>query len=469
LQSQPARVGLDPVDRVALMENHDHAFHVWRDAGAKNSVLVHIDAHHDMWWTESVESMTIANFISQALKNDLVREVFWIVPDGTWRTEEGRQAIRSHVGKITRDYPGACKPVREEPDRFSAVLLEKPLTICSVEALPRLSEGVILDIDVDYLVIPRVSYGEVDEHSDAPWCWPAELLARLQAAELQVDLVTVAYSVEGGYTPLEWKYLGDELVLRLRTPSASRAALGMGWMRAGAEAARRGDLVAAEQKYRLAQSAYPRSAWPDYHLARLCQAAGRIEDGRRLYRHAIGKDPSYRSPYDVGFCHYWADRVVAADQAFRRTLTLDPEHAGALLGLGMVAARQRRWADAEALLHRSIEANDTLIDAYRELAFILTRRRAYDEAISAYERSLALALAGYRPLHWLIATEGPAVRLMDADHWKTHARLARLHERKGNVTRAMAGYQISLAAGYGGAPLRRRLARLRQDHRSAAG
>jgi arginase family enzyme len=104
MQTQAARVGRDPVDRVVLMENHDQAYHAWRDAGSKNKVLVHIDAHHDMSWTDSVESMTIANFISQALKNDLVRETFWIVPDATWRTEQGRQAIRKHVTRAIAGY-----------------------------------------------------------------------------------------------------------------------------------------------------------------------------------------------------------------------------------------------------------------------------------------------------------------------------------------------------------------------------
>ena len=64
MPDQPARVGLDPVERVFLMENHDQAFRVWRDAGSANKILIHIDAHHDMWWAADLESLTIASFIA---------------------------------------------------------------------------------------------------------------------------------------------------------------------------------------------------------------------------------------------------------------------------------------------------------------------------------------------------------------------------------------------------------------------
>jgi hypothetical protein len=41
--------GWAPPDRVFLFENHDEAYAVWRDLGVRNRILVHIDAHHDMY------------------------------------------------------------------------------------------------------------------------------------------------------------------------------------------------------------------------------------------------------------------------------------------------------------------------------------------------------------------------------------------------------------------------------------
>src|SRR5256885_4095439 len=55
-----ARVGVDPIQQVHLMENHDQSYHLWRDAGFRNRIVLHIDAHHDMWWIDDKRSLTIA-------------------------------------------------------------------------------------------------------------------------------------------------------------------------------------------------------------------------------------------------------------------------------------------------------------------------------------------------------------------------------------------------------------------------
>lgn len=37
--NEPApRIGLEPVDRTFVMENHDEAYHVWRKAGVRERV-----------------------------------------------------------------------------------------------------------------------------------------------------------------------------------------------------------------------------------------------------------------------------------------------------------------------------------------------------------------------------------------------------------------------------------------------
>ena len=189
-----------------------------------------------------------------------------------------------------------------------------------------------------------------------------------------------------------------------------------------------------------------------------------------MYQHAVHRDPSYRRAHShAGFNDLQAGRLGDAEREFLRALSLDPEHAGALLGLGVVATRRKQWSEAETLLRRSLAADGTLIDAHRRLAGVLARRGEFDEAISAYERSLTLAMAGHKPLDSLPRTNGTTIRLLDDDHWKTHAQLARLHERKGDITRAIAGYRLSLAAGHGGALLRRRLDHLCLERQSAAG
>jgi hypothetical protein len=195
------------MDKIFLIENHDEAYYIWRDAGIVNRTLLHIDAHHDMWWAGDESIITIANFICPAVKQDLLQKFLWIVPDATFQDPKGRRPVFQHLKRILWEYPGASSVVVED-DRMTASVLGKTLTICPLHSLPGLHEPVLLDIDIDYLVIPKVSHEKRDQHDALPWCWPNELVKRLQDTEIRSDLTTVAYSVEGGYTPLQWKYLG---------------------------------------------------------------------------------------------------------------------------------------------------------------------------------------------------------------------------------------------------------------------
>ena len=462
MDERGSRVGLDPIHRVFMMENHDDAYHIWRDAGVKQRVLIHIDAHHDMWWVTDANSITIANFICPALKDDIVREIFWVVPDLTWKTSRSRRPILRHVRKIAESYPGVRHALEVGTNQISTVVLGKPLRICSLASLPRIDESVLLDIDSDFLVIPRVSYQESDEHGALPWCWPDELLAPLQARHIRADVVTIAYSVEGGYTPLKWKYLGDELALRLKQPNHGEPTFqGMGLIREAALAAHRGDLVTAEKKYHEAGNLLPSSGAPYYHLAHLYVEMGRIGDGQKFYQRALALDPSYRTTYNSAGLHYHSDRRLReAEQEYRRTLALDPQDAYAHFGLGRLAAQRRRWSEAEALLRKSLALDGHLIDAYRALGDVLVKLGRCEEAIGAYEQSLKLALAGYKPLEGPIATYANGDRLVDPDHCRVHARLARLYELKGATTDAISGYRISIAGGYDRVLLRSRLAHL---------
>jgi hypothetical protein len=254
-----SRVAMEPIDRVVLMENHDNAYHTWKQAGVKRRILLHFDAHHDMWWISEHQSVTIANFICPALLDDTVREIYWVVPDRSWNLPKSRKSILRHLKQIKKRYPNSSDPIQIGNSRVRTEVFGKPLTVCSVDGLPAIDEPVLLDIDVDWLVIPYVSYGEIDHHEVLPWCWPDELAARLSNRCVRTDLVTIAYSVEGGYTPLNWKYLGDEIALRLRHPAAGGAALeSMTRIREGSQSAFAGNNASAAKSYHEAACIVPK-------------------------------------------------------------------------------------------------------------------------------------------------------------------------------------------------------------------
>lgn len=469
----PEVTGLDSARRVAVMENHDRAYALWRERGEKQRLLLHLDAHHDVWWMPKPGLVSIANFICPALKEDLVREVYWIVPDATWQTASGRRAVVRHLKAIVKGYPGPRRPIVTGADEISTAVLGKPLRVRPLAALPALEEPVLLDIDVDFLVIPRVTYNESDERRALPWCWPEQLVERLRALGIRSDFVTIAYSVEGGFTPLEWKYLGDELALRLEAPGRAATPgapatdeapllLAMSLMRQGATLAAGRDFTRAGEACLEAARLAPESAAPSYHLARLYLEMDRIGEARECYQRALSIDPAYSTPYgNAGLKRYSERRFDDARREYQRALSLNPDDPCSRYGLARLAARDRNWSEVERLSKLAIAADPEFTDAYRVLGDSLSRQGKIEPAIAAYERSLRLALAGHKPLGEPIATfvdEGG--RALDPAHGRIHARLARLYETKGAMAEAASGYRIGIAAGDDGFSTRGRLARV---------
>jgi tetratricopeptide (TPR) repeat protein len=443
---------------VHCIENHDQAYLLWRGRGLHNRVLVHVDAHHDMWWTSDSASLTIANFICPALREGIVRELYWVVPDATWQTKAGRAALQAHLRMIRREYPEKAAPLQIEGDRIRTVVLGCPFVICSLDGLPEQPGRVLLDIDADYLVIPRVTYGCRDPHEDLPWRWPHELQERLQARRVEAEFVTVAYSVEGGHTPLHWKYLGDELAYRLQTPNSPRELLkAYDAMREAAMAAHRGDNARAATLLRGIGDAI--GAAPYFHLALLGITSGDIAAARDWYHRALAHDPSYQIV--CGASGVSAQDEISSqrlERTARDALLLDPSNASAHVALGWGAIRRAQWRDAEVRARRALDREPDLIDAHRLLGRAFTGQGRLRDAIEACERSLTLALAGHRPLSGIITSQPASSRLLDSDHARMHAYLAHLYARIGDRQRAIVAFRMAIAGGIDSTGVRFRLA-----------
>jgi tetratricopeptide (TPR) repeat protein len=448
----------NPSRRIFRVENHDGALPIWRNSAGVDRILVHVDAHHDMWWVSPEQNVTIANFISPALQEGIFREIYWVVPDRSRESVRNRRHIFHHLRRIQRDFPGSPARIEITRDHISTTLLGRPLHICSVEGLPKFEESVLLDLDVDYLILPRVTYGTGDSHPALPWRWPEDLIAGLYSRGVQSELITIAYSVEGGYTPLCWKYLGDELEARLETPEPTQVLRGMDYMREGAEAAARGDYAGAEERYREACALLPHLAATLWHLAFLYLGWGRVGEGQEMYRRAIELDPSYRTAHNsMALWHYWDRRWTDCEREWRRTLALDPNDAIAHLGLGWMASRRSNWRDAELEMRRAIEANPDLLDAHRDLGRILQKTGRLRDSIAAYEKSLKLSLAGRVSLRSSpIISERP--QWTDLRHFQVFRSLGHLYHKVGEPKRAAQFLRMAAAGGVKSFMLRVQLA-----------
>jgi tetratricopeptide (TPR) repeat protein len=440
-----SRLTVDPT-QVFVMEDHDQALRVWRAAGVKGKVLVHVDAHHDCWWAERDADICIANFIAPALRDGLLGELFWVIPDASWESRSSRAHVFIHAGKILSKFPekGA---IEVGPHEIRTTLLGKPFHAVPLRYFRAPNVPVLLDIDTDFMLIDRVTYGGTDSYSRLPWCWPGDLLDKLADSGVRPELATVAYSVTGGYTPLPWKWLGDEAVLRLRGagPEALRP---MFLMREAAIAEHKDRDADAEALYREALALDARSAAVRFRLALLQRRAGRIDDARNLFREAVSLDPSYGTPYrSRGFFCQASRMYLEAEAEHRTVLEFNEEDPYPHLGLAQAFASQRRYFDAEQPLRRALELDPQLVDAYFIWGDVLRHLGRYEDAVNAYEKYLQLTLLGRRTMNMPICTAEPATFQLDARHFLVHARRAEVLFKLGKLEAAEQGFRMSLAAG----------------------
>jgi tetratricopeptide (TPR) repeat protein len=207
------------------MEDHCHAYGLWKKEGFSNAICVHVDAHldvmdrgftmellHKVAQTRSVDDLQnclspnylpwggvhCGNYLYPALKEGLVTHLVWVVP---------KQMI-GDVPLLDFTHEELLNWVEitfEEHDslhldgpRVEGTLAGQRFTLCTSENLPEFDHRpILLDIDVDYF----------QDQNDQVWQTPGELAREMSLPK--VDALTIAYSVDGGYTCLEHRYLGE--------------------------------------------------------------------------------------------------------------------------------------------------------------------------------------------------------------------------------------------------------------------
>ncbi len=246
--SRPAAlIGAEPVPRVHLFENNSSSLIAWRRAGERNRILVHLDGHSDLDWLpdetvariaaatpeeladleqhpyamggQTLHGFAIWNFVYPAARLGIVREMIWVVPDGTLRDRAAaQQLIRDVViNKIQGFRVEDLRALRFDGRTIRGELLGLPVTICELADLPEISEPVLLDVDLDYFT----TRSAVTQYVTArPWILPERVVTTLRNKRIRTDLATLCYSTIGGYTPPSGRWLGAAMQQRLRNPGS---------------------------------------------------------------------------------------------------------------------------------------------------------------------------------------------------------------------------------------------------------
>lgn len=188
-----------------MMEDHRDAYFFWEKLGIRGASCLHIDAHLDMaGFLSPLESafqnpeINCANYLLKAVEAGIVEEVVWVIPPHL--KGDAKDLLHWTYQELSRWLPldlDEFNSLKLNEGRVEGRLRGKAFTLTTTDHLPVKNGPWLLDLDVDYLI---------DEQDDV-WQTPFQL--RDLTRQLDLQAVTVAYSVRGGYTPLARRYLGD--------------------------------------------------------------------------------------------------------------------------------------------------------------------------------------------------------------------------------------------------------------------
>ncbi len=116
--------------------------------------------------------------------------------------------------------------------------------------------------------------------------------------------------------------------------------------------------------------------------------------------------------------------VEQAMEAYQKVLELNPSAAGALVNLGTIYYRQRKFAEAEAYYQRAIAVDATYPLAQFNLGNLYDEQNRLSEALDHYRRALHLN-PQYADAHFNLALlcERTGETLRAVHHWKAYLKL----------------------------------------------
>lgn len=416
-----------PNKNVFLMENHNQALLLWRKTGQKNRILVHIDRHFDFvnildkdpagllearsiadfkkmaknnfFWNLSGRKkdalVHIGNYIYPAVKENIVREFYWIVPDSTFKNNRRIKLFKREIEDIVGFGAKENNKLNWQDNFFISNIGGVKLIISRLKDLPKLDQEVLLDIDVDYFI-----------DNERPWLYPDTFIQKLKERGLSSDFITIAYSVEGGFTPIGYKFIGDHLaylvnghnrqvgdfnqavILIKRALEAKEARL---YHQAISLLKEAEDCYLSPLPLVKGRISYPGYAGVYYHLADLYYKIGSKDQARNYYQKAVSADSSYRTLYNnLGPLLEDKLKLKEAEAEYRKMLELDEDNFNSFYGLGSICRKQRKWNEAMLNYKKALVLLPDDAWTLRDIGYIQTQKNDLDNSLRNLTRVLGL-------------------------------------------------------------------------------
>ena len=431
------------MNNVYIFEDHDQALKVWRRKSLSNLDLVHVDAHIDFGFPEaepleavleqsrSVEELKrkleyslafthfeddfskqidIGNYIYPAMREGIVRNFYWVIPGGRKEFQASKKLLIATLRPIAQREGSKNLITFPAADLIVCRAMGRRICICTLESFPPQEQEVLLDIDTDFLVIDSAKSADNTTSIGLrkPWIKPAELFSLLKNKIRAPKIVTIAYSANGGYTPMKYRHLGDELAFLFASRKFKRQ-----YERNRKAAEFFGEFLARGKK--------------------------------KHYDLAVRLNPVYRAAdNNYGSLYLVRKKYPAAQEEFRKIEKVDRKNPAVLTGLGLLALEKRRFNQAKKYFSSVLNSTHQRLFREQKKQSLLGKAEAeYRLKNLGPAKKLLISYIKQQPLE-------PGSRYL----------LARIDEKERNFPAAARGYQDALRLGHNSLEALYRLAKI---------
>lgn len=165
----------------------------------------------------------------------------------------------------------------------------------------------------------------------------------------------------------------------------------MAYNNLGVLSARRGDLAAAEQYFRMALQCDSRVAPLEANLGNICYTRGQLEQAVAHYRRALQLNPTYVGAHNnLGSALANMGRMQEARRAYDAALRIRPGDYDTLMNQGVLAWQQGRLEDALDWYRQAARANELASAPLLRAADVLATSGRFDAAEDALRAALAV-------------------------------------------------------------------------------
>jgi len=345
------------------------------------------------------EALTdMGNYIYPAMRDGIIKEFYWVIPGDIGEFRRCRGIMKRILESLRKEDP--CSPgafPSFKPGFTETRLYGRPFYIVVMDTLPAVDGPVLLDIDTDFFTVDSLKNADpaVQIARRKVWMETDEFIGAIRRKIADPRFTTIAHSVNGGFVPMIFKTIADELAAALGyREQGLKARLTAGeYFRKFREAFDGKDFGSAKTCYREALKLNPAYNVPDNTYGPLYLRAGNYRRAEKEWQGMLlvnGDDGNALS--GLGYIRLARKKYREAGDYFSAALRMKPEHKESLAGLAEAEYRLKNYAKAKDLIAK-FERLEPMQDFSRYLTGkILEKTGQPQAALTSYKEALQLGM-----------------------------------------------------------------------------